>query len=355
MDRLDRLWQTAPTADADTLDRQALRARLVRLTLLAVGGLAAAAVAWQTVPASRAALVHLTLGLVPAYLGLMTVTVSLLALRWRRVLESVGVSLPLLRLMQLWLAARAVGSLIPSGTLAGEPVRAYLLRAGAVPSPLAAGTVALDRTLELAGNMIAGPVCVATALALGAGSLAGAMVAALTAGSGLAVLIFVYERARRGAPALVTLLGPTSWGGGRPNSVIAIARGHAAKTDAALQQLVAAHPRLVPIGVALSLVIECVQLAEIALLYTVFGLIVPLPLLLLSSVGIGVARVIPVSASLGSLEATQIGIFALGGRTVGLGLSVGLVLRLAETFRILVGLVCLVTAPGAATLRARRA
>jgi uncharacterized protein (TIRG00374 family) len=280
--------------------------------------------------------------------------VSLLALRWRWVLESIGVSLPLPRLMQLWMAARAVGSLIPSGTLAGEPVRAYLLQESAVPLPLAAGSVAIDRTLELAGNMIAAPVCIATALALGAGSLAGTLVAALTAGAGLTVLIFVYARAARGAPALTALLGRASGAGGRPDGVLASARRHAVQADAGLQRLVATHPRLVPAGVALSLVIECVQLGELALLYAAFGLIVPLPLLLLSSVGIGVARVVPVSASLGSLEAAQIGIFAIGGRAVGLGLSVGLVLRLAETCRILIGLACLIMVPGAA-LRARRA
>jgi len=70
----------------------------------------------------------------------------------------------------------------------------------------------------------------------------------------------------------------------------------------------------------------------------------PLSLLLLSSFGIGVARAVPVSAALGSLEATQVGIFTLGGRTLGLGLAVGLVLRVAETFWILVGLACLATA-----------
>jgi len=76
----------------------------------------------------------------------------------------------------------------------------------------------------------------------------------------------------------------------------------------------------------------------------VFGLSIPLSLLLLSSFGIGVARAVPVSAALGSLEATQVGIFTLGGRTLGLGLAVGLVLRLAETFWILIGLACLATA-----------
>jgi len=350
MDGFERAWQPA----ADDLDRQTLRTHLVRMTLVAVGGLAAVVVAWQALPAGQAAFLHLTPALVPAYLGLVIVVVSLFALRWRWVLESLGISLPLPRLMQLWLAARAVGSLIPSGTLAGEPVRAYLLRESAVPLPQAAGAVAVDRALELAGNMIAGPLCVVTALALGVGSFAGTLVALLAAGAGLAVLVFVYGRARRGAPALVPLLGPISWGPRRARGVIAMARDRAAQADTALQQLVAAHPRLVPTGIALSLAIECLQLAEIALLYAVFGLSVPLSLLLLSSVGIGVARAIPVAASLGSLEATQIGIFAVGGRTVGLGLSVGLALRLAETFRIVVGLVCLITAPGAVTLRARR-
>jgi hypothetical protein len=119
---------------------------------------------------------------------------------------------------------------------------------------------------------------------------------------------------------------------------------HVRRADRAFHDLVTTHPGLVPAGVGFSLLIECAQLVELAALYALFGIFMPMALLLLSSMGIGLARAVPVSAALGSLEATQVGIFTLGGRTLALGLAVGLVLRFAETFWILVGLACLATA-----------
>ena len=67
--------------------------------------------------------------------------------------------------------------------------------------------------------------------------------------------------------------------------------------------------------------------------------------------GIGIAHIVPVTAALGTLEATQIGLFTVGGASLATGLAVAVALRLAETLAILVGLACLATAPGAAPER----
>jgi hypothetical protein len=333
-----------------------------RLVLPALAGLGAAWVVWRLAAGGPGARVAVVPPLLAAYLGVALAIVVLNALRWRMVLARVGTAPPPLPwLARAWLAARAVGSLIPSGTLAGEPLRVHLLRRGGVPGPEAAGAVALDRALEIAGNTIAGPACIGGALLLGAASPAGTLGATAIALAGLALLAFVYLRARRGAPALALFL-PRRARGEReragaahgPDTLAPVARGrlaalarHAARADAGFHRLVAAHPALVPRGLALSLGVECLRLAELALLFAAFGLAVPLPLLLLSSVGIGAARMVPVSAAVGSLEAVQVGIFTLGGRTLAQGLTVGLVLRLAETCWILAGLACLAAAGGA--------
>lgn len=315
-----------------------LAERRIRLAVPALAGLGAAYLVWRTLGNGRAALGQIAPTRLPLCLGLVVASIVLRALRWRIVLERLGISLGLARLARLWLAGRAIGSLIPSGTFAGEPVRAELLRSNGVPRATAAGAVALDRALELTGNMVAGSACVGAALALGAGSRGGTLFATASALAGIGMLAFVYARAAHRRPALTTLftlagLGSIPWL--RPLAP------HAARADEALRNLIATHPGLVPGGIALSLAIECLQLGELAALFAVFGFAVPLPLLLLSSVGIGVARVVPVTAALGSLEATQVGIFTLGGHTLALGLTVGLVLRLAETLWILVGLACL--------------
>ena len=315
-----------------------LAIRSLRLAVTALAGLGAVYLVWSMLGDGRTALGTLAPARLPLYLGVVLVSVALRALRWRIVLERLGIPLGLVRLARLWLAGRAVGSLIPSGTFAGEPIRAELLRSSGAPRATAAGAVALDRALELAGNMIAGPACVGAALVLGAGSRAGAFFATAGALAGIAMFAFVCLRAAQHRPALVTLVA--LMGLDRLQWLRPLGR-HAAQADEALQRLIATHPGLIPGGIGLSLAIECLQLGELAALFALFGLAVPLPLLLLSSVGIGVARVVPVTAALGSLEATQVGIFTLGGRTLALGLTVGLVLRLAETLWILVGLACL--------------
>jgi uncharacterized protein (TIRG00374 family) len=318
-----------------------LSGRTLRLALVALAGCGAVYLVWANLGEGRAALGHVSLARLPVYFSLSLTVMLLRALRWRLVLRRMGVELGLMRLGGLWLAGRAAGSLIPSGTFAGEPVRAELLRASGVPLATAAGAVALDRALELCGNMIAGPASVGAALVLGAGSRIAVIATSIVAAIGLGTFVFIYVRAARGRPAIVRLLPIRRLARFR---VLARPIAYAARADAALHDLITTHPGLVPAGIGFSLLIECAQLVELAMLFTVFGLVIPIPMLLLSSIGIGVARVIPVSASLGSLEATQVGIFTLGGRTLAVGLAVGLVLRLAETFWILTGLACLATA-----------
>lgn len=311
--------------------------------LPALAGVGAAWVLWR-LAATSAVPPRIVLAAIPLWLALWLATVLLHALRWQMVLARLGTHLPLVRLARLWLAGRAVGALVPSGTLGGEPVRVKLLEASGTPAVRAAGAVALDRTLELAGNMIVGPLCIGAAIALGAGSGTAMLAAAASALVGLVMLIAIYVRGIQGRPALVPIFDPPLLL--LPRRWRTRARGLAARIDAAMQEVVAAHPRLVPAGVGVSLVIEALHLLELAALFAVFAVTVPLPLLLVSSMGIGVAHAVPVTASLGTLEATQIGVFAVGGAPLATGLAVAVAIRLAETVAILVGLACLATAPG---------
>jgi uncharacterized protein (TIRG00374 family) len=330
-----------PDAAAALASGGHLSRRAVRLAFLALAGCGAVYVIWANLGEGRAALGHVSLARIPLYFSLSLTVMLLRALRWRLVLRRMGVDLGLARLGQLWLAGRAAGSLIPSGTFASEPVRAELLRTSGVPIAVAAGSVALDRALELCGNMIAGPASVGAALVFGAGSQLAVVLTCALAAFGLGTFVFIYVRAARGRPAIMGIFPVRRLA---RFQVLARPVSYAERADAALHGLITAHPRLVPAGIGFSLLIECAQLVELYVLFTVFGLFIPVAMLLLSSIGIGIARVIPVSAALGSLEATQVGIFTLGGRTLALGLAVGLVLRLAETFWILAGLACLAAA-----------
>ncbi len=96
----------------------------LRLVLPALAGVAAAYALWRFATEGNAMPPRIVLAALPVYLMLWLATVALHAWRWQMVLARLGTTLPLLRLARLWLAARAVGSLVPSGTLGGEPVRA---------------------------------------------------------------------------------------------------------------------------------------------------------------------------------------------------------------------------------------
>jgi len=317
----------------------------LRIALPALAGGAALFVLWRAGAGVRSWPARVVPAAVPVYVALVLATVALHARRSQLVLRRLGSELPLRRLMRLWLAGRAVGSLIPSGTLGGEPVRAHLLTASGVPAARAAGAVALDRALELAGNTLGGPAYVGVALALGAASTAGMLVAGGFALTGFAALVLVYARARRGRAALAPLAArplrflPARWR--------LRLDAEAARADRALQDVLIAHPTLVPVGLGLSLAIEVLHVVELVVLFAVFALAVPLPLVLVSAVGIGVAHAVPVTAALGTLEATQVGLFTMGGEPLATGVAVALILRLAETVWILVGLACLAARPGA--------
>ena len=310
--------------------------------LPALAGAAAAYVLWRWAITAEPVPPRLVLAAVPFYLACWLATVVLHAVRWRMVLRRLGVDPPLARLVRLWLAGRAVGALVPSGTLGGEPVRAHLVTADGVPARTAAGSVALDRSLELAGNTIAAPLCVGGAIALGVGSTTALVIAAVGALVGLAWFAWIYVRALRGRPALVPIgrgplrFVPRAW---RPR-----VGEHVARADGALQELLAAHPGLVPAALGVSLAIEALHLVEMTALFAAFGLTVPLPLLLLSNFGMGFAHAVPVTAALGALEATQVGLFTVGGAPLATGVTVALALRMAETLAILAGLACLATA-----------
>jgi len=335
--------ETPTAASADTSS--------LRLALPVLAGAAAAYVLWRFATDASPVPPRVVLGALPLYLALWLTTVVLHAFRWQMILRRLGTDVPLARLTRLWLAARAVGAVVPSGTLGGEPVRVRLLTASGMTGASAAGAVALDRALELAGNMIVGPLCIAGAIALGAGPGTAMGITAVGALVGLLVLGLVYVRGMHGRPALVPLLGPLlpllprRW----KDPLVQ----HTVRADAALRETLAAHPGLVPTGIGVSLAIEALHLFELAALFAVFALAVPLPLLLLSSMGIGIAHAVPVTAALGTLEATQIGLFAIGGEPLATGLGVAVALRLAETFWILAGLACLAFAPGWHTQRDR--
>ena len=274
-----------------------------------------------------------------AYLLLTAMVVTGYALRWRLVARAVGDDPPLGRLVAGRLAGDAIGTLVPSARLAGEPVRLAFARTSA-PLPQAGAGVALDRLLEVIGNMLAVIVYVAIfvlthGIAQAKGTpavLAGLMTLLLL---GVAVLLI---RLRRGGRPLAPLYGARARGlAPRLHGWMDGLR----KMEDHLVRFFREHPRAFLLGVLGSLAIEAVTILQYHVLLAAFGVVLDLPELVLVLLGSGIARAVPAPAALGALEATQVAVVGAASGHPDLGFVVGVILRLHETLLLAVGLMVL--------------
>lgn len=262
------------------------------------------------------------------------------ALRWRLVARAVGGDPPLDRLVSARLAGDAIGSLVPPGKLAGDPVRVALGRGTDSSTAQSAAGVAIDRLLEMTGNMLA-VLAYVTVLATTRGAapagrapavLAGVMVLLLI---GLTAMLF---RLRRGARPLAPLYGARA-------RAVAPRLGRLMdglrKTEEHLARFFREHPGVLLIGVLSSLLIEGLTVVQYHALLGAFGVELGLPTLLLVLLGSGVARVAPAPAGIGALEAAQVAVLGAAAGRPDLGFVVGMIVRMHETLLLGVGLLVL--------------
>lgn len=303
-----------------------------------VGLLALALLCWWFGIDELVRAVHrLDVGALLLYVALLVVVLLGYCLRWKAVTGALGSALPLGTLVTGRLAGDAVGTLIPSGKLAGEPVRVALVRAAGASGSEAAAGVALDRVLELIGNILCALAYVAIfafTRALGAKhDRSGMLVAAMLVG--LAALILPLLMLWRGKRPFAFLYGPR---GRRILSRVSPWLDGLQRSEDRLVDLFQHHPWIAPLGIVASLGIEAVIVVEYHFLLKAFGLDVDLPTLLLVLLGSGLARTAPSPAGLGALEAGQVTILGLASGAPETGFVVGMVLRLHETILIAAGL-----------------
>jgi uncharacterized protein (TIRG00374 family) len=287
------------------------------------------------------------------YALLTALVVAGYAARWRVVAAAMGAAPPFTRLLRARLAGDAVGALVPSARLAGDPVRIALSRTRHIPTAHGAAIVAADRILELIGNLLAvlaslAVVSAAQPLALPRGVQVTFAAGALAGLLGLLLLVTLWAAGRR----------PLAFGYGararRAPAALARWCDALASAEDHVGQFCREHRRAFVAGVLASALIETAIVAQHLALLTAFGLTLGLPTVLLIIIGGGAARVVPTPAALGAMEAVHVAIVgAVAGRG-DLGFAVGLVLRLHETLLLGAGLIAL-TAAGLSLARLRTA
>jgi uncharacterized membrane protein YbhN (UPF0104 family) len=238
---------------------------------------------------------------------------------------------------------------MPSAKVAGDPVRIALVYGDGVPGAPAGAGVALDRVLEVTGNVVAATLFVTV------------FMSAHQAATGPATEVLATLLLLLPALALPLLL---LWWGKRPLAPLyrlaVERRGHrwrrviaaARATEDQLLSFFARHPATFWVGLAASLLIECLVIVEYELLLRTFGVHLPLPTLLIALVFSGLSRAVPTPAGLGALEASQVAALAIAGEPAAAGFVVGLIMRLHETLLAAIGLgVCFARGLSLARLR----
>lgn len=258
--------------------------------------------------------------------------------RWYLLSRAFGVTAPLLRMVMARVAGDAVGSLMPGARLAGDPVRAVLVHGEGLGGAQATAGVAVDRMVELVGNVVCATTYVAIfSLSVTGGlargpetTLAGVLLCLMAA---LAVPVVML---RRGVRPFGFLYG---WGRGRDR--LRGWRRLLCDTEEHLATFFQARPGWFVCGVGASVLIEAFVILEYHLLLRAFGIDLGLPTLLMVLVASGMARAVPTPAGLGALELGQVTVLALAGGQAELGFVVGLVIRFHETLWMAIGFLIL--------------
>jgi uncharacterized protein (TIRG00374 family) len=262
------------------------------------------------------------------------------AVRWRWVCGALGQCIPLARLTGTRLAGDAIGSLVPSAKLAGEPVRVGLLYASGVRGTAAAAGVTIDRIMEMIANTVCAIAYVgvfwatpAARASRGAASLL--LLALVVLLASLALLLRLLRRGGRPLAPLYRWRRITE--GSRLTGWLEVAR----RTEDHVSVFFRDHPGIFLRGLATSLAIEALIVCEYWLLLRAFGITLDVPTLLLVLVAVGFSRAAPTPAGLGALEAGQVGVLALAHGQPEAGFVVGVVIRAHETFWAAMGLAVL--------------
>lgn len=309
------------------------------LAALALGVAALAWMSWQFGVAELAtALSHVSATRLSVYLIVSLAVVTAHSLRWRLVTRALGDRLPLPRLLAARLAGEAVGGLVPSAKLAGEPVRVALVYADGVAGAAASAGVSIDRLLEMISSILCGIVYVSIfSLTRVSASRDAPVVLALMIVLLVAVAVPLIML-RRGMPPLAPLYGAGVRRWMRPLIPWMPALRD---TEAHLMRFFREHSRTFAAGLATALLAEALTIAQYWALLSAFAITLDGPTLLLALVGTGFAHSLPTPAGLGALEASQVSVLALATGRPDVGFVVGLVMRLHETLWIAIGLIVL--------------
>lgn len=310
------------------------------LLTLAAGAGALALLCWRFGLADlSAALARVSPRLLLTYAGFGVAARLGYAFRWQLIARTIGDTPGVSRFFGARLAGDASASLLPTGRISGDPLRAALVYGDGVSGTQAGAGVAIDRIIEVTSNMLCG-VAYLTVFSLAradAGERA-LRVMLTTMGVLLVALVVPLAMLQRGLRPLSPLYRLTR---NRSSPRWVAWTGALQRTEAHVMRFFQQHPAVFMQGLAASFVIEGLIICEYHFLLKAFGVLLDLPALLLTMVASGLSRAVPTPAGLGALEAGQVTAVGVATGQLSLGFVVGFVLRLHETLWTGIGVLAL--------------
>jgi uncharacterized protein (TIRG00374 family) len=292
-----------------------------------------------------------SLPLMATFLGVVAATLTCLSYRWGFILRGLSRPPALATLTLQRSAAHSLAVLVPSGKIAGDPLRAWLATRVGVPSGDAIASVAVDRTLEIGSSAPFSVVFAALLLQHGIPELQSALVTILIGSVGLVIGVALAVRRLRSGTGLVSALvrRASAQRGELMHSQMDLIEC----AETAAVRLVD-QPRRMFAAFSVGLMANLLVIAEFACLLAAFGLPLDTIAVVAAIFATGAAHMLPIPAGVGVLEGAQVWVFGMLGYPIDVGLAVGLAVRFRELIWMAPGLLYLLLRSLAASLEKPR-
>ena len=272
------------------------------------------------------------------FAALVGLTIACLSWRWAYLLAGLGQTLALTKLILYRSGAHTLAVLIPSGKVGGDPLRAWLTIRARVPAGPAIASVVVDRTQEAGSTAPFSLIFAAILLQAEIPHIERALFTVIVGTLGLAGgIVFAMRRLRRGAGLVSSLARATRID---RLSFVTIPLETIEASETAIFELAEQLPRML-VAFGIGLIANILVVIEFALLLSAFDLPSDTTAIAAALFATGAAHLLPVPAGIGVLEGAQMWLFGVLGYPEGVGLAVGLAVRLRELLWMLPGLIYL--------------
>ncbi len=260
------------------------------------------------------------------------------ALRWKIILDANNLKVPYWNTFLYRVIGNSVSYFTPAAKLGGEPVRALLIRRHKHSLKESLSTVVIDKAIELASSgifFVVGVVIVLTSFALPKDFqvvllISGALI--------LWVIYYYYSSMFRGRPVIIKLFRKLNL-----HNIKRMKKYERKVMDFedVIINFYSKNKRAFITSVVVSGITWLLMFVEYKLAAMILGFNVSYLAVFLIFSFVGIAYIVPIPMSLGSLEASQVGIFKLLGFGAAGGLALSILVRIRDLLWGVTGLIML--------------